>query len=385
MRICLVSSSFYPAFSYGGPISATWGLAKSIASNDLQIYISTTNANGKDRLNVPLNKFIQKEKNLFVKYYHEEAINIFSFAFLLGIWSDIKKSQVIYIQYLFSYTVIISLLFSLLQSKKIIICPRGSFSSYTLTYKRSFIKRIWISLFFAPFKKSIIWHASSHLEEKDIKNQFPTSKVIVINDGIDFNSFQDPSVLNKDELVYKYTGKSIKKISNIFFSMGRLHPVKSFDILIKAFFIHINNDKNALLMIAGGDDGDKQALKLLITKLNLENSVFLIGSVNFDDKKLLLNNCDYFTLASKFESFGIVIAEALCCGKPIILSNKTPWNDLESNNCGILVNNDSNSFSFAFNEINSMKFDSKKIKSIAQVNFDWKIISQKFLENFIND
>ena len=62
MRICLISSSFYPAFIYGGPISATMGLAKSLASDDLQVFISTTNANGDDRLNVPLNQFIQKEK-----------------------------------------------------------------------------------------------------------------------------------------------------------------------------------------------------------------------------------------------------------------------------------------------------------------------------------
>ena len=385
MRICLISSSFYPAFIYGGPISATLGLAKSLASDDLQVFISTTNANGNDRLNVPLNQFIQKEKNLFIKYYHEEFINRFSLAFLCGIWSDIKKSKIIYIQYLFSYTVIISLFFSLLQSKKIIICPRGSFSSYTLSYRRSFIKRIWISLFFAPFQKSIIWHASSYLEEKDIKSTFPNSKVVIVNDGIDFNSFQYASTLNRDELVYKYTLQKNKKISDIFFSMGRLHPVKSFDILIKAFYIYIKKNKNAILLIAGGDDGHEKELKSLVIKLNLENSVFLIGPVNFDDKKTLLNNCDYFTLASKFESFGIVIAEALCCGKPIILSNKTPWNDLESNKCGILVNNDSNSFSSAFNEIKSMKFDSEKIKNIAKVNFDWTVISQKFLKNFIID
>ena len=57
------------------------GLAKSLASDDLQVFISTTNANGDDRLNVPLNQFIQKEKNLFIKYYHEEFINRFSFPF----------------------------------------------------------------------------------------------------------------------------------------------------------------------------------------------------------------------------------------------------------------------------------------------------------------
>ena len=46
MRICLVSSSFYPATVYGGPISATWELSKKLAENGYEIYVSTTNANG---------------------------------------------------------------------------------------------------------------------------------------------------------------------------------------------------------------------------------------------------------------------------------------------------------------------------------------------------
>ena len=82
MRICLISSSFYPS-SYGGPISATLGLAKSIACEDLQVYFYNQ-CNGNDRLNVPLNKFVQKEKNLFIKYCHEEFINRFSFSFYLA-------------------------------------------------------------------------------------------------------------------------------------------------------------------------------------------------------------------------------------------------------------------------------------------------------------
>ena len=91
-------------------------------------------------------------------------------------------------------------------------------------------------------------------------------------------------------------------------------------------------------------------MKNQIKKLNIEKSVFLIGAINFNDKKLLLNNCDYFALASEFESFGIVIVEAMACGKPVVLSNKTPWKDLEINNCGILANNDMNSLYESFNK-----------------------------------
>ena len=127
MRVCLVSSSFYPATFYGGPISATWDLSKKLAENNIQVYVSTTNANGNEKLNISTNQYIQKQENLFVKYYDEEIRDKFSINFLLGIWKDIQNCNVVYIQYLFHYTVFFALIFSIIQKQKIIVSPRGSF------------------------------------------------------------------------------------------------------------------------------------------------------------------------------------------------------------------------------------------------------------------
>ena len=380
MRICLVSSSFYPATFYGGPVFATWGLSKTLAQTNIQMYISTTNANGKSRVKVKTNKFIKKGNNLFVKYYHEQFINKFSFSFIYGVWDDIKRADVVYIQYLFHYTVLFSLFFSLYHNKKIILCPRGSFSRFTLSNRLSYFKLIWLKLFIKPFCKFITWHASSYLEEIDIKRELSSASVEVINDGVDFNSFQQFKRYDRIALLQKYTGSKFEDVSKIFFSMGRLHQIKAFDLLIDSFSIFIKKEENAKLIIAGGDDGTEKKLEQQIRVLGLENSVFLIGAVSFSDKRDLLNNCDYFTLASRFESFGIVIAEALSCGKPVVLSNKTPWKDLEKNKCGILVAPNRRSFTNAFSEITTLRYDSKLIKKYAKQNYDWKVISDSFLK-----
>ena len=384
MRICLVSSSFYPATFYGGPISATWGLSKKLAEKDIEVYVSTTNANGYSRLKVKTNKFIQKEKNLFVKYYHEQLINRLSLAFIFGILSDIKEADVVYIQYLFHYTVFFSLLFSIIQGKEIIICPRGSFSLFTLSNKSPFIKSLWLKLFIKPFCQSISWQASSYLEKNDIERSFSNARVEIINDGVDFTSFQEFKTYDKNSLIAKYTNIQFKDISNIFFSMGRLHSIKGFDVLIDAFLLFIKEDKKAKLIIAGDDDGVGEKLKQQIIDLKLQDSVFLIGAIGFEDKRIILNNCDYFTLASEFESFGIVIAEALSCGKPIVLSNKTPWRNLEINKCGILVANEKNSFCNAFSRIINEKYDGDSIKNYVKSNYDWSIITDIFLANIKN-
>ena len=79
MKICLVSSSFYPATFYGGPISATWDLSKKLAKKGIEVYVSTTNANGRKKLDVERNKYLEKEVNVFVKYYNEQIINKYEF------------------------------------------------------------------------------------------------------------------------------------------------------------------------------------------------------------------------------------------------------------------------------------------------------------------
>ena len=322
MRICLVSSSFYPATFYGGPISATWDLSKKITDRNIEVFVSTTNANGNKKLNIIANKFIKQYDNLFVKYYNEQFLNKLSIQFILGIWSDIKKSDVVYIQYIFHYTVLLALTFSVFQNKKIIICPRGSFSNFTLSNKFPIIKSLWIFMFIRPFVHKIIWQASSYLEEQDILRKFSNTKVKIINDGVDYSSFQHAKEFTREKIVHQFTKRDFSQVSHLFFSMGRLHKIKCFNVLIEAFALFIHDNINAKLIIAGADDGVKEELLSQIKDLNLSDSVFLIGAINFEDKKLLLSNCDVFSLASEFESFGIVIAESLACGTPVVVSNK---------------------------------------------------------------
>ena len=386
MRVCLVSSSFYPAIFYGGPISSTWDLSKKLGEKNIEVYVSTTNADGNKRIkDIDTKEHIKQAENVFVRYYHEQLINIFSFSFLFGIFSDIKKSDVVYIQYLFHYTVLFSLFFSVLLGKKIILCPRGSFSSFTLSNKRSWLKRLWLFLFISPLKNKIIWQASSYLEKEDILSYFLKADIKIIPDGIDVDSFSKSNKIDNKELIKKYTNKDFENVSDIVFSMGRLHKIKRFDILLDAFKLYVNENKNAKLLIAGADDGVKNSLENQIKELKLEDSVFMIGLVNFSQKKELLSNCSFFSLSSDFESFGIVVSEALACGVPVVVSDKTSWKNIERNNCGIFVKNQKEDFCTAFHQIKERNFTSENCKRYVKDNFDWEIITKKFLTILTNN
>ena len=83
MRVCLVSSSFYPAIFYGGPVSSTWDLSRKMGEKGIEMYVSTTNANGNKKLiGVNNKKHIKQAKNVFVRYYNEQITNFFSISFI---------------------------------------------------------------------------------------------------------------------------------------------------------------------------------------------------------------------------------------------------------------------------------------------------------------
>ncbi len=98
-------------------------------------------------------------------------------------------------------------------------------------------------------------------------------------------------------------------------SVGRLAPVKQFDVLIKAFYIVHQAHPDWTLEIVG--DGElKQELLQLIHELSLDDSVSLLGRRS-DVEQILLNS-SIFAFSSSFEGFGLVLLEAMECGLPVV-------------------------------------------------------------------
>ena len=135
--------------------------------------------------------------------------------------------------------------------------------------------------------------------------------------------------------------RSINKKVILF--LGRIHEVKGLDNLLYAFAKYKKHNKNSVLIIAGDDHGFKNKLFVIINELKLQNDVYFTGKVYGKAKKTLYKISDLFVLPSHTENFGIVVAEALSSGLPVLASNKTPWEDLDLHKCGKFVDNNSDS------------------------------------------
>ena len=98
-------------------------------------------------------------------------------------------------------------------------------------------------------------------------------------------------------------------------SMGRLHHVKNFSALLRAFSQVVKEHPDWILRIYG--DGElKQALQDQINVAGLQDNVFLMGFSN--DMKSALRQSSIFAFSSLVEGFALVIVEAMECGLPAV-------------------------------------------------------------------
>lgn len=99
-----------------------------------------------------------------------------------------------------------------------------------------------------------------------------------------------------------------------FFSLGRMVPQKGIDILLKAF---AQLQTEAKLHI-GGDGPYLSAYKQMAADLKISQNIQWLGSLDKSRARVEFQQCDAFILPSRHESMGVVFAEAMACGKPVI-------------------------------------------------------------------
>lgn len=120
--------------------------------------------------------------------------------------------------------------------------------------------------------------------------------------------------------------------------LSRIHEKKGCDLLIEAFAKVAVRDPNLRLVMAGPDQtGWATELKAQAERLGLKDRITWTGMVQGDLKWGAFHACEVFCLPSHQENFGIVVAEALACGKPVLISNKVNiWREIESDNAGFV-------------------------------------------------
>lgn len=211
------------------------------------------------------------------------------------------------------------------KSKKIpyIISPHGMLEPWALNAGK-WKKRLALALYQRKdLARAACIHATAEMEAQNIRNLGFRNPIAVIPNGIDLAEFP---------LRPPPTGKEKKTV----LFLSRIHPKKGIELLIEAWFcLNSQLKSNWVVEIAGnGDAGYIKSLQKHIEEHNLASEIKIIGPQFGASKIAAYMRADLFVLPTYSENFGIVVAEALACGVPVITTKGTPWEELNTHKAG---------------------------------------------------
>jgi glycosyltransferase involved in cell wall biosynthesis len=213
---------------------------------------------------------------------------------------------------------------------KSVIQPHGYLESFRLNISK-YKKKIAFNLFEkSNLEGASVLVACAEDEGVNLKNIFPTKDIAVIHNGISNEFFNEPS------LKYK-----VKKKKKRMLFLSQIIPIKGLERLFEVISdLGIYKFEEWEFLIAGYEYKKyTNILKKLVNKLNLNAFVSFVGPKLRKDKIEIIDNTDVFILPTYNENYGIVIAEALARGIPVITTKGTPWEELNTKGCGFWVDN----------------------------------------------
>lgn len=164
-----------------------------------------------------------------------------------------------------------------------------------------------------------------------------------------------------------------------FINVCLLDHKKRVDILIHAFSQAFYGNQNVRLKI-GGDGPMMLALKKQAKDLNIEAQITFLGKLSRERVKEEVAISNAFVLSSEYETFGVVVVEALALGKPVIATKCGGPESILTPSVGYLVEKNSiEEMKITLIELyeNNHKFSSFKIREYCQENFSEKAVIYK--------
>ncbi len=191
-----------------------------------------------------------------------------------------------------------------------------------------------IYLFFLrklPIIKSVMWHATSEQEKDDLIKVFGshiTEKIIIAqNISVPVSSESQPPVKTKNKANFTSVSLIVEMKNHIQFLKLLLISKPEWEI-----------NYNIYGPIKDQDYWERclEIIKLLPNNIKVNYHGFL----NPIELEKAYQENHFFVLPTKGENFGHAILEALTFGRPILLSDKTPWNDLDKKGSGWIFKNE---------------------------------------------
>ena len=350
MNILQVTLGFLPATAWGGPVTIVHNNAKELLRRGHQVTVYCTNLFDK-KTKIQSHTFEDVVDGIRVVYF--DAWNVPQWPGTLGpIWLPGLKAQLqrelpsFDLVHLNGYRSLMNLqVVHALRGSDIplVIQPHGAMPVIVNSF---LVKRMYDHLLGRrELERAGAFIALQESERDQIRSYgIPSEQIEVIPNGLDPGNYRWD--LPAGAFRSRYNIPSDKKL--ILF-LGRINRKKGVDMLIEAFARL--QDVDAVLVIAGPDDGQLSKVQSLIEQYRLSDRVILTGLLTGDDVPAAYRDADLFVLPCRADTFPTTIMEACLMGVPMVITEGCEIAHLVKNRVAEVTSFDAGSFSTAMEQV----------------------------------
>lgn len=201
-----------------------------------------------------------------------------------------------------------------------VVSPRGMLEPWAMQFRGVKKKLAWHAYQFGDLQAASLLHATSAGEASNFQKLGLTSPIVMAPNGVEADAMpcaeHDP-----------------QRRERVLLFLSRIHPKKGLLDLVTAW--SRVRPANWKIRIVGADEANHlRDVRAAVDDAGLDDVVFFTDHLSGAEKWEAYRSADVFVLPSYSENFGLVIAEALGCGLPVITTQATPWAELAEADCG---------------------------------------------------
>lgn len=298
-----VVPTYLPATRYGGPILSVHALGRELAVAGHTVHVATTSVDGERDSDVPLEVAVDVD-GVKVWYSRSHYLRRIYWSRTLGRRVDalLPIVDILHLHSVFLWPTLRAARAARARGVPYVLSPRGMLVPELIAARGRLRKQAWIALFErSNLRGAAMIHATSRVEHDDLLRmdlgQLPP--VSVIPNGVDISD--DPGLPRDGSFIF----------------VGRLSWKKRIDWIVRALV----QVRGATLDVLGPDtESVRTQLQELAQQLGVSQRVNFHGEANRMDRDRMLWRARALILPSVSENFGNVVAEALACGCPAIVT-----------------------------------------------------------------
>lgn len=255
---------------------------------------------------------------------------------------------------------------------KLVVSPHGMLDPWALRQKAMKKTLAWYAYQKRLLERANLLIVNSERERESVRRLGLKGAVAVIPNGVAVEDWSRSMTRRAEQPVILF--------------LSRVAPGKGVAELLQAWS-QISDKRGYRLRIVGDAEFDyRKTLIQLVERLGVQGSVSLEGGLFGKDKWQAFCDASYFVLPSHSENFGIVVAEALVAGIPVITTDQTPWQRLQQEGAGWICGISAVQIQQALESAMALSdtdrsLMSQKAQQISK-DYDWTEIAQRYRQAY---